>query len=269
MYRNTSSSASRRVNYPLAIFLVLALLLAPLLPVMNVAPAEAASTKPLYTNARNAQLKDLQSLTFKSSSVTVNGKKRALASKEPISIRFEDNSISIKAGCNTLGGQVSFSKGVLRTQTLFSTKMACPEKLMDQDVWLNQMFSSKPKIQVQFLSPKSKVKAAATVLTLTSNLTPALKSGRTVIKMNVYETYGYADTPLGDENSEALVKATCEKLIADKATESDAQFAAEQNALIFRVVSREGEDFAVTMDYRVNRMNVKILGGVVVECTQG
>ncbi len=269
MSRNTNSSVSRRVNYPLAIFLVLALLLAPLLPVMNVAPAEAANTKPLYTNARNAQLKDLQSLTFRSTSVTVNGKKRALASKEPISIRIEDKSISIKAGCNTLGGQVSLSKGVLRAQTLFSTKMACPEKLMDQDVWLNQMFSSSPKLQIQFLSPKSKVKAAATVLTLTSNITPALKAGRTVIKMNVYETYGYADTPLGDENSEALVKATCEKLIADKASESDAQFAAEQNALIFRVVSREGEDFPVTLDYRVNRMNVKILGGVVVECTQG
>jgi len=269
MFNTASNRVSRRVNYPLAIFLVLALILAPLLPVMNASPAEASSTKPIYTSARNAQLKDLQSLTFKSTSLTVNGKKRALASKEPISIRFENNSISIKAGCNTLGGQISFSQGVLRAQTLFGTKMACPEKLMDQDVWLNQMFSSKPKLQVQFLSPKSKVKAAATVLTLTSNLTPALKSGRTVIKMNVYETYGYADTPLGDENSEALVKATCQKLIADKASESDAQFAAEQNALIFRVVSREGEDFAVTLDYRVNRMNVKILGGVVVECTQG
>lgn len=264
-----SSKTKRRINYPLALFLVLALVLAPLLPAINVTPAEAATTKPVYTNARSAQLKDLQSLTFKSTSLTVNGKKRALASSEPISIRFEDKSISIKAGCNTLGGQFSISKGVLRTQTLFSTKMACPEKLMDQDVWLNQMISSKPTLRVQNLSPKSKVKGAATILTLTSNLTPALKNGRTIINMAVYETYGYADTPLGDENSEALVKATCQKLIADKASESDAQFAAEQNALIFRVVSREGEDFAVTMDYRVNRMNVKILGGVVVECYQG
>ena len=262
-------NAKYQINFPLALFLMLALVLAPLLPAVNVAPAEAANNKPVYTNARNAQLKDLQSLTFKSISVTVNGKKRALASKEPISLRFDGKSISVKAGCNTLGGNFSLSRGVLRAQTLFSTKMACSEKLMDQDVWLNQMFSSSPKLQVQFLSPKSKVKAAAIVLTLTSNLTPALKTGRTVIKMNVYETYGYADTPLGDENSEALVKATCAKLIADKASESDAQFAAEQNALIFRVVSREGEDFPVTLDYRVNRMNVKILGGVVVECTQG
>ena len=259
----------RKTNYTLALFLILALLLAPILPAINIAPAEAATNKPVYTTARSAQLKDLHSLTFRSSSITVNGKKYLLASKEPISIRFEDKTISIKAGCNTLGGQYSISKGVLRAQSLFGTKMACPEKLMDQDVWLNQMISSKPTLQVQFLSAKSKVKGAATILTLNSRLTPALKVGKTVIKMNVYETYGYADTPLGDENSEALVKATCAKLISDKATESQAQSAAEQNALIFRVVSREGEDFAVTMDYRVNRMNVKILGGVVVECTQG
>lgn len=259
----------REINYPLALFLILALLLAPLLPAFNVAPAEATGNKPVYTNARSAQLKDLQSLTFKSTSVTVNGKRYSLASKEAISIRFENKSISIKAGCNTLGGNFTLSKGTLRAQSLFSTKMACTEELMDQDVWLNQMISANPTLQVQTLSGKSKVKGPATILTLNSKLTPTLKTGRTVIKMNVYETYGYADTPLGDENSEALVKATCEKLIADKASESAAQFAAEQNALIFRVISREGEDFAVTMDYRANRINVKILGGVVVECTQG
>jgi heat shock protein HslJ len=264
-----STLSKRTINYPLAFFLILALLLAPIFPAFQVASAEAATNKAIYTSARLAQLKDLQSLTFRSSSVTVNGKKYTLASKEPISIRFEGKSLSIKAGCNTLGGQYSISKGVVRAQSLFGTKMACTEKLMDQDVWLNQMISSRPTLQVQFLSPKSKVKGAATILTLNSRLTPALKSGQTVIKMNVYETYVYADTPLGDENSEALVKATCEKLIANKASESDAQFAAEQNALIFRVTSREGEDFAVTMDYRVNRMNVKILGGIVVECSQG
>jgi hypothetical protein len=126
---------------------------------------------------------------------------------------------------------------------------------MKQDSWLSKIITTKPRITAQ-----------GKTITITSSGSAA---NRSVIKMMVYETYGYADTPLGDENSEALVKETCTKLIADKATESQAQFAAEQNALIFRVTSREGEDFAVTMDYRVNRMNVKILGGIVVECTQG
>jgi hypothetical protein len=141
--------------------------------------------------------------------------------------------------------------------------MACPEKVFDQDVWLNQMISSKPKLQTQFLKKNSSVTAASTVITLSPNLTPALKSGRSVIRFKIYETYGYADTPLGDENSEALVKTTCEKLIADQATKSQAQFAAEQNGLLLRVTSREGESLPSTFVYRVNRMNVEILGGVV------
>ena len=257
------------LNVQLALTLALALLFAVLAPLVSTSPAEADSMKPVYGKARSAMSKDLQSLTFISTSVRVKGKLFKLASGKPITMRFDDGSVSLTAGCNTLAGKYTISKGFLRAQSLFSTKMACPEKVMDQDVWLNQMISSKPKLEIQFLKKNSAVTAASTVITLNSNLTPALKSGQTVIRFKIYETYGFADTPLGDENSEALVKATCEQLIADKATESQAQFAAEQNGLIFRVTSREGENFPSTMDYRVNRMNVEILGGVVSSCVNG
>ena len=193
---------------------------------------------------------DVDALTFKSTSVTFNKKAKKLASTEPITIRFENKTVSIKAGCNTMNGAATLSKGILKVKNLASTRMACSTSLMNQDTWLAKVITANPKIT-----------KLGNQLTMTSS--------KNVIKFKLYETYGYADTPLGDENSEALVKATCEKLIAAKATESQAQFEAEQNALIFRVTSREGEDFAVTMDYRVNRMNVKILGGIVVECTQG
>lgn len=255
-------------NFQLALTLVLALLFAAVTPLVAPASAQADSIKPIYGKARWAVSKDLQSLTFISTSVKVNGKSIKLASGKPISMRFDNGSVSVKAGCNTLAGKYTISKGVLRVQSLFSTKMACPEKVMNQDVWLNQMISSKPKLEIQFLK-NSGVAAASTVITLNSNLTPALKSGRTIIGFKIYETYGFADTPLGDENSEALVKATCEKLIADKATESQAQVAAEQNGLIFRVTSREGQSLASTFDYRVNRMNVEILGGAVSACVNG
>lgn len=256
-------------NFQLALTLVLALLFAAVTPLVAPSSAQADSIKPIYGKARWAVSKDLQSLTFISTSVKVNGKSLKLAAGKPISMRFENGSVSVKAGCNTLAGKYTISKGVLRSQSLFSTKMACPEKVMNQDVWLNQMISSKPKLEIQFLKKNSGVTAASTVITLNSNLTPALKSGRTIIGFKIYETYGFADTPLGDENSEALVKATCEKLIADKATESQAQVAAEQNGLIFRVTSREGQSLASTFDYRVNRMNVEILGGVVSACVNG
>lgn len=257
------------LKFQSAMTLVLALLFAMVAPLVNPASAEAESSKPIYGKARWAVSKDLQSLTFISTSVTVNGKSIKLAAGKPITMRFENGSVSVKAGCNTLAGKYTISKGVLRSQSLFSTKMACPEKVMNQDVWLNQMISSKPKLEIQFLKKSSGVTAASAVITLNSNLTPGLKSGKSVIKFKIYETYGFADTPLGDENSEALVKATCEKLIADKATESQAQVAAEQNGLIFRVTSREGESFPSTFDYRVNRMNVEILAGIVSACTNG
>jgi len=236
---------------------------------LGVSPSEATSSKPIYSNPRAPKLADLQSLTFRSEYVTVNGKRFTLASKNPISLRFEDKTISISAGCNTLGGNYSLTKGTLRAQSLFSSKIGCTDKLMDQDVWLNQLFSVNPKLQVQVISPKSKIKKPRTVLTIQSNLTPKLKAGKTVIKMYVYETYGFADTPLGNDNSTSLIKATCTQLLLDKATESQAQISAEQNALIFRVIAREGEYFAVTSDYGFNRINVAILRGTVSECFQG
>lgn len=229
----------------------------------------ASASAPSYTKEKAPKLSDLQSLTFKSTSVTVNGKRFNLGSKDPISLRFEEKNISVSAGCNSLGGGYSLVKGVIHAQTLFSTKMACTEKLMNQDIWLNKLFSSKPKLTVQFIAAKSKIKTPAMILTLTSNLTPSHKAGKTVIKMNVYETYGFADTPLGDENSTALVKSTCEQLLSNNATESEAQFAAEQKGLLFRVIAREGESFAVTFDYRENRVNVAILDGKVSTCSQG
>lgn len=221
----------------------------------NAAEFKSAAIKSAATKIKPANFSDVESLTFKSTAVTMGGKKKALASDKAISISFKNKSISANAGCNTMNGSATLVKGVLKVKALASTRMACTPALMKQDTWLNKILTSNPKLTIQGKN-----------LTISSGNSA---SSRTVIKMAIYETYGYADTPLGDENSEALVKETCSKLIADKATESQAQFAAEQNGLIFRVTSREGEDFAVTMDYRVNRMNVKILGGVVVECTQG
>ena len=169
----------------------------------------------------------------------------------------------------TLGKIGPLGKGLLKAQTLFSTKMGCTGNLMNQDIWLNQLFSSNPKLQLQVLSPKSKTKSPAAVLTLHSSLTPSLKSGKTAIKLDLYETYGYADTPLGDEDSTELVKVTCSELLLNKATESQAQGIAEKKALVYRVISKEGEEFAVISDYVINRINVKILNGIVSDCSQG
>jgi hypothetical protein len=51
--------------------------------------------------------------------------------------------------------------------------------------------------------------------------------------------------------------------------ESDAQVAAEVRGLIVRVVARDGEYFAVTKDYRTDRVNFEIVKGVVVKVSIG
>lgn len=231
--------------------------------------AQAGANKPLYSKEAAVKLLDVQYLTFLSFDVTVNGKPYLLASKKPISLVFEEKTISLGSGCNTLGGKYSISEGNLRSQTLFKTKKACSQKQFNQDLWLNQLFSSKPKITIQFISTNSKVRTPTTLLKVYSNLTPGLKAGNSIITMKVKESYGFADTPKGDENSINLVNVTCDQLLLGDVREIDAQFVAEQNALLFRVVSRDGENYAVTKDYRVNRMNVAILKGIVSECYQG
>ena len=51
--------------------------------------------------------------------------------------------------------------------------------------------------------------------------------------------------------------------------ESDAQVAAGVRGLIVRVVARDGEHFAVTKDYRTDRVNFEIVKGVVVKASIG
>ncbi len=51
--------------------------------------------------------------------------------------------------------------------------------------------------------------------------------------------------------------------------ESDAQVAAGVRGLIVRVVARDGEYFAVTKDYRTDRVNFEIVKGVVVKVSIG
>jgi heat shock protein HslJ len=51
--------------------------------------------------------------------------------------------------------------------------------------------------------------------------------------------------------------------------EAEAQAAVEGAGLTFRVVSRDGESFAVTDDYSITRINVVVVDGAVTEATIG
>jgi heat shock protein HslJ len=53
-----------------------------------------------------------------------------------ISLSFEDERISVNAGCNTMNGGYALADGTLEAPQLAQTMMACDEALMAQDEWI-------------------------------------------------------------------------------------------------------------------------------------
>jgi heat shock protein HslJ len=222
-----------------------------------------------YTKARAVENIDIISQSFISSNISVNNKPYNLASKNQITIKFDEKSLSITAGCNTIFGNYNIYKGILISSENFTSKKACSKALMKDDIFLNKLLNSKPTLSIQFLKNTQNTSKHSILLSINSKITPNNKPGKTVIKFYLNERYGYADTPLGDQESAKLIKKICNQLLLDRATEQEAQIIAEENALIFRVFSRDGEDFPVTADYRINRVNVKILNNQVIDCLNG
>lgn len=60
-------------------------------------------------------------------------------------LEFVDDRISAEAGCNRLFGTVDTSQGRITIDSLGSTRMACPEALMEQDRWLSEFLTSTPR----------------------------------------------------------------------------------------------------------------------------
>ncbi|NNE74859.1 MAG: hypothetical protein HKN26_14435 [Acidimicrobiales bacterium] len=62
---------------------------------------------------------------------------------------------------------------------------------------------------------------------------------------------------------------------AEKATdyiglsEADAEALADENDVPLRVVHRDGEDFAVTLDYQEDRVNITVIDDIVTDATYG
>ncbi|MDV8024120.1 META domain-containing protein [Rhodococcus sp. IEGM 1330] len=62
-----------------------------------------------------------------------------------VRLEFVDDRISAEAGCNRLFGTVDTSQGRIIIDSLGSTRMACPEALMEQDRWLSAFLTSTPQ----------------------------------------------------------------------------------------------------------------------------
>ena len=88
---------------------------------------------------------DLDGRTFVSTEVDGH----ELVSGSQIRVGFQDGSISINAGCNTLVGGYTIEGDTLQVPVLAMTQMACDPALMDQDTWLSETFSGSPTLALE------------------------------------------------------------------------------------------------------------------------
>lgn len=66
-----------------------------------------------------------------------------------VTLSFDENHISARAGCNTMFGAARWDDGTLRIggDSLASTMMACAPDLQAQDQWLTRLLTSSPRIE--------------------------------------------------------------------------------------------------------------------------
>lgn len=192
---------------------------------------------------------DVRNNAFVTSEVFEDGSLRPLAAGSQLTLTFTDDGISANAGCNTIFGPVSIADGVLVSEgQLASTMMACEPSLMDQDQWLSAFLAG---------GPSASMVDGNLVLTspsITMTLQPSVGGGNAV----------------GDDSEVvAAVEALCSDLVRAGATLDEATAAAEESGYTVRITKRDGESFAVTMDYIATRMNLEIEGDIVTACTSG
>ena len=89
---------------------------------------------------------NLRGKVYVSSSVTEQGKPRALVEGTKVDLRFtDDDRLIANAGCNMMQGPVSLDGGKLSVADISGTAMGCPNpELHQQDQWLTKLLDAKP-----------------------------------------------------------------------------------------------------------------------------
>ncbi|NGY58391.1 META domain-containing protein [Lentzea sp. NEAU-D13] len=89
---------------------------------------------------------NLRGKVYVSSSVTEQGKPRALVEGTKVDLRFtDDDRLMANAGCNMMQGPVSLDDGKLSVAEISTTAMGCPKpELHQQDEWLAKLLDAKP-----------------------------------------------------------------------------------------------------------------------------
>ncbi|MFC0628806.1 META domain-containing protein [Kribbella deserti] len=115
----------------------------------------------------------LRDRTFLSTSITENGKPRALAPRTKVRLQFTaDGRLIADAGCNSMQSPVTTSGGTLTVEDLATTEMGCDAARHAQDEWLHKVLRAKPSWQVE--GDRLTVTSATTTLVLTDATEPTL-----------------------------------------------------------------------------------------------
>ncbi|MDN5894947.1 MAG: META domain-containing protein [Nocardioides sp.] len=82
----------------------------------------------------------LEGRTLVVTEATEGGVEHELVRGSQVRFTFRAEEVRIAAGCNTLTGSYRFADGQLEVDDLASTEIACPESLMNQDLWIGELF---------------------------------------------------------------------------------------------------------------------------------
>ncbi len=85
---------------------------------------------------------ELDGTTWIAQSATADGAPRELVGQ--LRLAFDQGSLLVTGGCNSMRGAVTLSGDQLRVGTMSSTMMACEQALMDQDTWISQALTAGP-----------------------------------------------------------------------------------------------------------------------------
>ena len=64
-----------------------------------------------------------------------------------VTMRFDADRLFLETGCNTARGAVTVENSVLVADALMTTRMACEPALMDQERWLLEMLTGRPRLE--------------------------------------------------------------------------------------------------------------------------
>ena len=100
---------------------------------------DTTTTSPTPTSTPVTAVADLDGTTYESTSVEGH----ELVPGAPVRVSFEDDTMSVSAGCNTMFGAYDVTDGTLAwSGEPASSLVGCEPELADQDAWLADLFTT-------------------------------------------------------------------------------------------------------------------------------